>query len=296
MVNINCSGKVKEEKVIIELSKQDTGLHIADNCGKLLKPAVLKSILEQLLANSEKEQEQYNNYTINIDNIKISIKHNALNPSLFELAASKIARYLFPKNFAEYKFLIKENMDVNDEIDAGYIPNIDNDIKCSAEQLEGVENVYAAAFYLGLEIRSHKCIKFGDITYLFIDDLSHPFHKVDVKQNKLTDEYRDHKIVPSEKGTLFPITLMNQKCGEWIDKNCDIEKLKDAYERIIKTSQDEINKIIDSSIHVLQSIECIDSQDDSCRSNYHYQYMHDVKEILSDNYEGIKSLMIDVEL
>lgn len=297
MVNINCSGKPKEEKVVIEFSNRDSGLNIADNCGKVLTPSFMQSILEQVIANSEKEQAQYHNYTINIDNdVKTPIKYHALNPSLFELCASKIAHYLFPENFAEYKFIIKPGMDVNGEIEAGYPLSAYKDSKCSVKHLDGIENIYAAAFYLGLEVRSYKCMILEDTSYLFIDDFSHPFHKVDIKQNKLIEEYRDHKILPQQKGTLFPASVLNAKCGEWIDRSCDVEKLKNAYEKIVNTPQSEIDKIIDASSHVLQSIECTDSQDDNCTSNDYYQYMQSVKGILSGNNESVHSLITNIEL
>lgn len=297
MVSINCSGKSKEEKVVIEFNNQDNRLNIADNCVKVLTPSFMQSVLEQVIANSEKEKAQHHSYTMEIDNdVQATIKYHTLNPSLFELSASKIAHYLFPNNFAEYKFIIKTDMDVNQEIDAGYLLSAYKESNCNTEHLDGIEAIYATALYLGLEIRSHKCITSEDKSYLFIDDFSHSFHRIDVKQNQLVDEYRDHKILPSQKGILFPDSFLNEKCGEWIDRNCDVAKLKNAYEKIINTPQDEIDKIIDASIHVLQSIECANSEDNSCTSNDHYQYMYSVKEVLSSNHESISSLMINVEL
>ena len=275
--------------VSVDLSSPNAKNDIAEKCMKFLTTSFMNSLPEQV--GKFIEHERCQNYTVIFEDSKQAfVKYNSINPSLFELSASQIAYYLFPNNFAQYKFIIEPNMDVNGEISAGYLFSAHEDFECSAKHLDGIENIYATAFYLGLEIRSHKCITSEGGSYLFIDDFSHPFHKVNVKQNKLIEEYRDHKILPSEKGTLFPDSLLNEKCGAWIDKDCDIEKLKNAYKKIINTPQDEINKIIDASIHTLQSIECTDSQDDNCRFDNHYQHMHHVKEILLGNHECINSL------
>ena len=115
---------------------------------------------------------QYQNYTIIFEDSKIPfVKYNNINPSLFELSASQIAHYLFPDNFAKYKFIIEPNMDVDGEISAVYLPSAREDFECNPKHLDGIENIYATAFYLGLEIRSHKCITSEDKSYLFIDDL-----------------------------------------------------------------------------------------------------------------------------
>ena len=268
--------------ISVNLSSPTAKDDIVEKCAKILTTSFMNSLPEQVGKFIEHERSQ--NYTVIFEDSKQPfVKYNSINPSLFELSASQIAYYLFPNNFAQYKFIIEPNMDVNAEISAGYLFSAREDFECSAKHLDGIENIYATAFYLGLEIRSHKCITSEGGSYLFIDDFSHPFHKVNVKQNKLIEEYRDHKILPSEKGTLFPDSLLNEKCGAWIDKGCDIEKLKN-------TPQDEINKIIDASIHTLQSIECTDSQDDNCRFDNHYQHMHHVKEILLGNHECINSL------
>jgi hypothetical protein len=234
---------------------------------------------------------QYQNYTIIFEDSKIPfVKYNNINPSLFELSASQIAHYLFPDNFAKYKFIIEPNMDVDGEISAGYLPSAREDFECNPKHLDGIENIYATAFYLGLEIRSHKCITSEDKLYLFIDDFSHPFHAVDVEQKKLIEEYRDHKILLSEKGTLFPTSFLNMECGEWIDRACDVEKLKNAYGRIKNTPKEEINKIIDTAIGALQSIEC----QNGCKFSHHYQYMNEnVKAVLAGNHEGISTFLTE---
>ncbi len=280
--------------VNVNLSSPTAKDDIEEKCAKLLTTSFTNSLPEQIGRFIEHERCQ--NYTVTFEGSELPfVKYNSINPSLFELSASQIAHYLFPNNFAEYKFIIEPNMDINGEISAGYLLPAHENFECKAKHLDGIENVYATAFYLGLEIRSHKCITSENNSHLFIDDFSHSFHKVNAKQNKLTEEYRDHKILPSEKGTLFPTSFLNMECGAWVDMDCDIEKLENAYNKIVNTPQDEINRVIDASSLALQSIECADSKDDSCRSDTHYQYMHHVKEILLGNHEGISALMINVE-
>lgn len=230
------------------------------------------------------------NYIINSDQVNSdSIIYHSINPSLFEVTASKIAYYLFPDNFANFKFITKPDMDPTDDIDAGYIPSTNESTECEGK-LEGIENVYAAAFYLGLEVRSYRCIKTGEKTNLFINDFSHPFHKVDLQRGALIDEFRDHKIIPFEKGTLFPTSFLNQACGQWINSQCDVQELKKAYERIITVSQEDIKNIISTTITVLQSIECMDSQDSDCKDESYYKVMETQQDILESNYESIKTL------
>jgi hypothetical protein len=282
------------EDVVVSVNYSDPNIskNVMEKCAIFLTTSFMNSLPDQV--DSFFAHEHYQDYTLTLSsNKEVPIHYHNINPSLFELTASKIAHYLFPENFAEYKFVIKPNMNVNEEIDAGYLST--EDIECTAGYLEGIENIYATAFYLGLEVRSHQCRIPGNKSYLFVNDFSHPFHKVDVEQTELIEEYRDHKILPSEKGTLFPSSFLNKECGKWIGKDCDIGKLKDAYKKIIEIPQDEINKIIDTAIHVLQSIECKDNQDNSCRSDNHYNYMnHDVKAILLGNHESIKSSLTDV--
>jgi hypothetical protein len=240
--------------------------------------------------NEGSEKAQFDNYTIRVDNLESSsIKLYQMNPSLFELSASRVAHYLFPKNFAEYSFLITPNMDIHSNIPAGYFSTANVDLECDGEYIEGVENVYATAFYMGLEILSDGYAKSGDKTYLFIDDFTHPFHRLDAERKTLIAEFRDHKIV-HEEGTLFPTSLMNKNCGEWINKPCNIEKLKAAYENILSVPQDKIRSIVDTAIAVLQSIEC-HNQDDICKSDTYYQLMQYYAGVLDNNYLALSSIM-----
>jgi hypothetical protein len=216
------------------------------------------------------------------------IRNNTIAPSLFELSASRIAHYLFPENFAQYKFILEANTDYTKrgvEVSAGYVfkESIKN-TSCEDKLLEGIENVYATAFFLGLELDSHLCVNHASKNYLFIDDFSHAFHEVDVKHKTLIPEYRDHKILSPEDGTLFPTSLIDKDCGKWIGKECDTDKLKSAYARIQSIPLEEINNIIDLAIDVLQLIEC----QGSCEYITHYLYMNETKEILANNHGAIE--------
>ena len=156
--------------------------------------------------------------------------YNTLSPAIFELAASSVAHYLFPNNFAKY-MLIKD--DFNGQ--AAHFQEYDT--KCDVQNLQGVENVCATAFLLGLEIRSYGCITIGVTNYLYIDDFAYSFYSIDNNTGGLEWKYRDHKVLSEEQGTLFPQSFNNTKCGQWLHTSCDQQKLSNAYSDILSKQQ-----------------------------------------------------------
>ena len=233
------------------------------------------------------------NHTISLNDYFVNstqtpVKCNILNPSLFEVSASRIAYYLFPKNFAKYTFILQHKDADKNNVNAGYFFDSYLIEHCTDyNALDGIENVYATAFYLGLEIRSHLCIKENDKQYLYIDDLSHAFHKVSAKCERVSSEYRDHKIFPLEKGTLFPTAFMGTDCGVWLNATCNTTRLENAYLKIMNASQKEIDSMIDIAMDALKAIEC---PDNDCSFIEHYKYMDNVKAILSHNQQAISEL------
>ena len=285
---------IKDQDIMVpvDLTRSDSAENLFTKCFPILSQSFFSSFQNQTVKYIE--HEKFNDYAITpISTSLVNLKYNLLNPSLYELTASKIASYLFPLNFAEYRFVIQQEFDENENIDAAYYSSASINSDCS-EGVEGVESVYAAAFFLGLEIRSIQCINQENAfkPYIFVDDFSHPFHRINRATNELSEEYRDHKI-SNEKGVLFPATFMPVNCETWIGQSCDPEKLKIAYSQISNTPIQNIFQIIDLAIKALQAIECVGDAVTECKESPYYSYMDEVKIILGNNWHAIRDLVKD---
>ncbi len=207
---------------------------------------------------------------------------------LFEVAASRVAHALFPQNFANLKFVNN-----GDWITVGYFLNEHAVIvECDPQAVRGMEDVYATAFFLGLEIRSYSCINSGGNQYLYIDDFAHPFHKISMQERIVKTEFRDHKILLSEKGELFPTAFINKECGKWLNAGCNIEKLQDAYGKILSIPEDSIRQIITEVIDEEKLIDCPMCEE---RDYVYYKQMDYYTRVMHNNYEGVKTLSDGLE-
>ena len=206
-----------------------------------------------------------------------NIERHKVNAFL-EFVVSRVAHHIFPRNFPHYSLFFekKEEKVVVDAV--GYIKeNSQKEFENSAS-LIGVENVYAAAFYLGLEIRT-PVYQLHD--NLYVDDFSHSLHSLDKKQQCLIEEYGDHKISLSEEGTLFPQSFLNNNCGKWLGgKECDIKKLQDAYNAIVRTSTLELRNIVDDTTNLFAVFD-----------NDYRSASEGLKSILIGNIDTIKELL-----
>lgn len=195
-----------------------------------------------------------------------------------EFVISRVAHHIFPKNFPKYSLLFQKDGDKVAMKAVGYIKeNAQKELE-NPSSLAGAENVYAAAFYLGLEVRAPVYELNGN---LYVDDFSHPLHNIDKDEKCLIDEYRDHKISFLEDGTLFPQGFMNNNCAKWFGgEKCDTKKLQDAYSAITNTPIIELQNIVDNAVDVFAVVG----------SNYQ-EASEDLKSVLIGNIDIIKDLV-----
>lgn len=198
--------------------------------------------------------------------------------SFLEFVISRVAHHIFPKNFPKYSLFYENNGDKVEMKDVGYIKEIAQKELENSASLLGAENVYATAFYLGLEVRAPVYELNGN---LYVDDFSHPLHNIDEDEKCLVDEYRDHKISFSEDGTLFPQSFMNNNCAKWLGREkCDTKKLQDAYDAIIGTSSIELQNIVDNAVDIFAVV-----------GNNYQQASKDLKSVLIGNIDIIENLV-----
>jgi hypothetical protein len=198
--------------------------------------------------------------------------------SFLEFVISRVVHHIFPKNFPKYSLFYQKNDEKVVMEAVGYIKENAQKEPENPVSLAGAENVYAAAFYLGLEVRTPVYELNGN---LYVDDFSHPLHDIDKDEKCLIDEYRDHKISFSEDGTLFPQSFMNNSCAKWFGgEKCDTKKLQNAYEAIINTSIIELQNIVDNAVDIFAVVE-----------NDYQQASEDLKSVLIGNIDIIKDLV-----